>query len=161
MERGQSNRIPESAAALGYAGALPFVLAAAGVWMLDESARPTAIAVLLGFALMILSFMGGVRWGLAMRFEGGPTFPQLLISVIPAAIAFVVYLTGVFWGQTGPVLIAQFVILIVAFAGLLWSDFLATRQGEAPSWYPGLRVPLTILVEASLVAALVRVALFS
>jgi hypothetical protein len=41
-------------------------------------------------------------------------------------------------------------ILALAVAAMLWVDLRATRAGEAPPWYPNLRIPLTCIVVAAL-----------
>ncbi len=159
MDRPDSHRIPEAAAALGYAGALPFIIAATAVWMIAPDLRAVTVQFLVGFGVVLLSFTGGVRWGLAMRAEGGPTFLQLLIAAVPAGISWITIFLGTIWPGLAIGPIVQLVLLIVAFGILLWSDFIATHAGEAPQWYIGFRAPLTILVELSLIAALVNLLL--
>lgn len=46
-------------------------------------------------------------------------------------------------------------VIATALAAMLWLDLRATRRGEAPAWYPKLRVPVTCsVVTAVLVGAL-------
>lgn len=150
--------VPLSAVAFGYAGAIPFVVAATAMWFVQEPVTSQIHAALVGFGLVILSFMGGIRWGLAMRApaDGEPTFVMVGISVVPAFVAWLVFLAGVFLGPTVTVKIVQTVVLILAFAVLLWVDFGLADKGGAPTWYRGLRLQLTLLVEASLITALAR-----
>ncbi|NWG46305.1 MAG: DUF3429 domain-containing protein [Alphaproteobacteria bacterium] len=147
--RGGDGQIPQPAAALGYAGALPVVILAVLVWAGSDAVAAFALPTLIQLTTIILAFMGGVRWGIAMAGPAGPRFGPLIVSILPALIAW-------------PVMVienrvVQMALLVMAFAGLLVSDLRATRRGEAPAWYPGLRVPLTVLVVGSLGACLARV----
>jgi hypothetical protein len=154
-------RIPQAAAALGYAGAIPFIVASLLSWFPDPAVTHTAIVMLIGFSVVILSFMGGVRWGIATSLESGPTFPQLTIAIVPAAVSWVALILGSDIVDLGKDAYAvQLGLMIVAFILLLLSDLQITRSGEAPDWYPGLRIPLTLLVEAALIAGLVKVVFY-
>jgi hypothetical protein len=42
-------------------------------------------------------------------------------------------------------------ILAAAISAMLWVDLRATRVGQAPPWYPKLRIPLTCAVVATLI----------
>jgi len=154
-DKPQTVSIPQAAAALGYAGALPFIIAATAVWILGEEMSTRSLLVLIGFGALILSFLGGVRWGLAMLGPEGPTFRELTISVIPTVIAWAALLVNSI-SPEGPYAV-PLGILMVGLLVQLWSDHRAATRGLAPGWYPGLRIPLTILVVLSLGAALVRV----
>jgi hypothetical protein len=62
---------------LGYAGLLPFVVGAALVWLANEpEAHVFATTTLAAYGAVIVSFLGGILWGLSMR-EGEPE-PRLL-----------------------------------------------------------------------------------
>ncbi|MDE2613189.1 MAG: DUF3429 domain-containing protein [Burkholderiales bacterium] len=61
---------------LGYLGLAPFVLGAALVWLVRAEALPYAAQALSAYAALIVSFLGGVHWGLAMR-QSVPS-PRLL-----------------------------------------------------------------------------------
>ena len=107
--------IPRTALLLGYAGVLPFAALAMG-YVIGEYA-----AALQGFLLyggLILSFLGGVRWGAAASPQ--PSSRALALSVLPSLWAFACLtlpgsLTGV-WG-----LLLGFATLGIAdlFAGFI------------------------------------------
>lgn len=154
-------RIPQAAAALGYAGAIPFIVASIISWFPDPGTTYKAITVLVGLSIVMLSFMGGVRWGIATSLEGGPTFPQLLIAIMPAIISWAALLLGTDLAGLGEDAAAvQLSLMIVAFVLLLVSDMQITKAGQAPDWYPGLRIPLTVLVELALIAGLVKIVFY-
>ncbi|MEM6942342.1 MAG: DUF3429 domain-containing protein, partial [Pseudomonadota bacterium] len=80
---------------LGLAGLLPFFACAAGVAMLDD--RPSALAseLLAGYGAVILSFMGGCRWGFAAvglgaERQGGAegAWSLYALAVLPALYAW-------------------------------------------------------------------------
>lgn len=146
--------IPLAASVLGYAGALPFILATSIIWFDAGGLRETMLLSIITFGAVILTFMGGVRWGLSMRSPNGPNFLQLTVSIIPAAISWLTLMLANRIPDYPYLQHAQLTILIISFALLLWSDILAARRGEPPRWYPGLRVPLTIIVEACLCVSL-------
>jgi hypothetical protein len=131
--------VPHSVLVLGFAGALPFVVAA----LLAFAGPPSsarAVQSLLVYGAVILSFLGGVQWGLTMA-SGQLSIARLGISVVPALIAWPAALLG---GPLGLLLLAA------AFAGVLAYDLRTVREGRAPAWYPALRWPLTLVVVACL-----------
>ncbi len=148
---GQSSKVPAAAAWLGGAGALPFVagvlLALAG----DASLGAWAVEALRAYGAVILSFMAGIHWGLAMADRGagagqGASWGRLGLSVTPALLGWLALLLP-------PV--AGFLLLATSFAALLAVDLASVRRGMAPAWYPRLRWPLTtIVVICMLLAAL-------
>jgi len=90
-----------NAIVLTFAGAIPFVLLGVAV-LLDPVASPVAIQLLISYGAVILSFVGAVHWGFALRdtahpVNGVPLTPatlgaerQLLVfGVMPALIGWV------------------------------------------------------------------------
>jgi hypothetical protein len=135
--------VPDPAALLGAAGLIPFLAGALWSFVPGETGA-WARGALLGYGAVILSFMGGVHWGLAMA-AARPSFLRYGASVVPALLAWLALLSG---GRAG------FVLLAASFASLLAYDLGAVRSGEAPAWYPALRWPLTLAVCAALVLAI-------
>lgn len=134
--------VPKPARILGLAGAIPFVgLALIGLSGLGADAW--VLSALLGYGATILSFMGGIHWGLAMA-QNDPSWERLGASVIPALVGWLALLLG---GGTGLVLLAA------AFAALLLYDLREVAARRAPDWYPSLRRLLTGLVCLSLIVA--------
>ena len=79
--------LPLLARRLGYGGLLPFVLGALLVWAVREDAHPYATLALSGYAAVIVSFLGGIHWGLAFRLPEPP--PVLLLwGVLPSVVAW-------------------------------------------------------------------------
>ncbi len=142
-----TSRIPRPALVLGWLGVLPFaalaLLSVAGGVLAPDA----AIEGLITYAMIILSFMGGAQWGLAMRGASGRDAAEewrLMISVLPALAAF-----GLSFLPASSALFG----LSAAFLALLGYDLLTARAGTAPTWYPALRIQLTGAVIVCLLIA--------
>lgn len=136
---------PAAARLLGFAGLIPFVGLAAVALVGPEAWRAVAQAALAQYGAIILSFMGGCRWGFAAAGMGrGPAFDLLAISVAPALYAW-----GVLVAAPAPLDLAM---LAAGLAALLAADLALARQGGAPRWWPALRWPLTLVAGLSLLA---------
>ena len=83
--------------ALGVAGLLPFVAGAAGLWLLPPEWAGLAALALLTYAAVIVSFLGGIHWGLAMPLAH--TRRGLLVwGVLPGLLAWAGLLLNSAWG---------------------------------------------------------------
>ena len=56
--------LSDTARLLGHLGLLPFVGGAALVWVVNAEAQPYATLALAAYAAVIVSFLGGIHWGL-------------------------------------------------------------------------------------------------
>jgi hypothetical protein len=131
--------MPFAALALGLAGLIPFVAGAALPVFAPNQFGLDVEGILAIYAAVILSFMGGVHWGLALK--DGIT-SGYVASVLPALAA---------WGAVAFLARdAAFVVLIAAFLGLLAYDIAVISSGRAPPWYRPLRIGLTTVVAACL-----------
>ena len=81
---------------LGVAGLLPFAAGAAAIWLASPQ-DTLASAVLLAYAALIASFLGGIHWGLAMR-ESPADTAQLLWGVSPSLLGWLAVLLPPRWG---------------------------------------------------------------
>ena len=148
--------IPGAAYRLGLAGLIPFYAGVLALWMtpslLPMSAALAAHRLELFYAAIILSFMGGVRWGLAMDREDDL---GLALSTTPALIAWLaLWPTGVLGiAPTAPV---RYGVLMLAFLVLMIADVRASAEGDAPEWYGSLRVRLTFAVALALALTMIR-----
>ena len=131
---------PRLALRLGLSGLLPQVAAA---WVLLDGNPDwhfTALAMSYFYAAVILSFLGGLWWGLAAKADRTPPWIWFA-AVIPSLIAFgSAWPWAVGYPWPGPSMIALGLSLIVALA----MDWHLHRTGIAPAWWMGLRVPLSI-----------------
>ncbi|MCP5285837.1 MAG: DUF3429 domain-containing protein [Burkholderiaceae bacterium] len=86
--------------ALGLAGLIPFVVGAAAMrwpallpWPVPGGA-PVALAA---YGAVIVSFLGGIHWGLAMSGAGGPSLARLAWGVVPSLLAWPALLLPPAW----------------------------------------------------------------
>jgi len=141
---------PRAAALLGYAGAIPFITTAVIIFFLyPREEAQVVLTYQIAYGAVILSFLGGIRWALAMLF---PEDPQLLkrltFSVVPSLVGWIALLIPPVWGL---------IVLIVSFWVQAASDSRASRMHEAPRWYGGYRIRLSILVIGALVLSVVGI----
>jgi Protein of unknown function (DUF3429) len=87
----QVHELPLSARRLGHAGLLPFAFGAALVWLVRDDAHDFATHAMSAYAAVIVSFLGGIHWGLAFR-HAEPPLPLLAWGVLPALVAWVAVL---------------------------------------------------------------------
>ncbi len=72
---------------LGHAGLLPFVGLALLMWVVRDDVQAYVALALSAYAALVLSFLGGIHWGLAMRQPG--RVPQALWwGVVPSLVAW-------------------------------------------------------------------------
>ncbi|SEO97277.1 DUF3429 domain-containing protein [Aquisalimonas asiatica] len=134
---GLERRARNAAVALGLAGALPFLGLALGVWLLPSAQGTWALGALIAYGAVILSFLGGIHWGLAL--QGG--VPRVfVISVIPSLLAWVALLL--------PPTLALSLLTVCLVAQLA----LDLRIRMAP-WFRVLRAVLTAAAAGSLLLA--------
>ena len=142
-----NSRICGLASALGAAGLLPMLgvlFVQAGDF--DGGARAGAVLIGHGYAALILSFLGGLWWGLGSaagaRAEGGRVPGWLWVAaVMPSLIAFFP-MVGMVMGVVD-VRLALAVTGVALMAALL-VDRALVRLGLTPPWWMELRVPLSL-----------------
>lgn len=143
--------VPAAAAWLGGGGAAPFILLAMAPLLLPQAWREPAHVALSTYAAVILSFLGGVHWGLTLATEHAPgSAPQyslrLVLSVVPSLLGWGALFLPAVWGL---------VALASAFAVMLFVDLGPGARSGAPAWYPRLRRPLSLtVISALLIGAL-------
>jgi len=125
---------------LALAGFVPFVLLAGTLFLLGvgHEAYASVFDVFKIYSVIILSFLGGIRWGLAISYQPGEP-RNLLLSVVPPIFGwFAILLPDPY----------AILILIIAFCGQgAWDNFYA-NEGKVQPWFGSLRVVLTFLVVA-------------
>lgn len=127
--------IPLAAKLLGYSGVLPFAVLAVLHFYGEQQIEAAALRGFIAYGAVILSFLGGVRWGVATlgdRFGGLSSF----ITVAPSLWAFACLLwpdtSHAVWG-----LMAGFMVLGFADrwfppqGGADWMIVLRTRLSSA------------------------------
>ena len=142
-----AGRVGRAALMLGFAGLLPQlasvgILAVAAVLPADRMwGMPVAAAgtVAIVYPLLILSFLGGIWWGLAMR-RGDGQGRLAAIAVGPSLLAFLLVALTITSGRPGLSLAA----IGSSIATTLLVDRYLVEAGDAPAGWMRLRVPLSL-----------------
>lgn len=146
--RDERLQVPRPALLLGVLGVLPFVISTTVTLLAPEPWSGYALSALTYYGAVILSFLGGIQWGLAILHQqqspglNSGQLKRLVLSVIPSLIS---------WGALMLPLPLGALVLAATFAFVLVIDLRLTHEGYAPVWYPRLRLPLTMAVTATLV----------
>jgi len=73
---------------LGYAGLVPFVVLPCLMWLINPELLPFVSIALGGYAATIVSFLGGVHWGIGfMKGDAAPRF-HFIWGVVPSLLAW-------------------------------------------------------------------------
>ncbi len=125
---------------LGYAGLIPFVAGAVLAWLLPPYSDEHVFAVegLARYAALIVSFLGGIHWGLGMR-ASVPSPGPFVWGVVPSVLAWIAVLMPAYAG-----LVVLGALLIVCYL----VDRKAYRVHDAQRWLT-LRFRLTAVASLS------------
>ena len=136
MNTQTASRIPTIPALLGYAGVLPFAALALVVLFGQGDWPALALQAFLAYGAVILSFLGGIRWGAAAR-ATPIRAAEFVVAVVPSLWAWACLLVAspefAAWGLLGGFLVF----------GL--ADWLRPPPATAP-WLVALRLRLTTAV---------------
>jgi len=88
--RSATDELPPGAVALGWAGVLPFFALALALAAAPREWRDLAAQAFLAYGALILSFLGGVRWGRALA--GGAGTGQFAAAVLPSLWGWLAWL---------------------------------------------------------------------
>ena len=126
--------IPSAPLALGVAGLVPFwglslTLLVHSALGLETGRLDLALAT---YAAIILSFLGGIRWGFAVRDDADIT--PYVVAVAPSLVAWAALAAPEPW---------RLVILGLVALALGPIDLALVRSGRAPAWFGRLRLILS------------------
>ena len=142
-----SKLAPPIARQLGYAGILPFAALALIHAVAGGSSQEIAVRGFLAYGAVILSFIGGIRWGVATRSTNDLT-TTLPMSVVPSLWAFVFLM----W----PGGITSIAAMMLGFILMGIADWLIPGPGSA-AWMRLLRIRLSLGVFACHVFMIVSI----
>jgi hypothetical protein len=150
---------------LTFAGAIPFLMLGAIV-LLDPLDSPVAIDVLVSYGAVILSFVGAVHWGFALRdsahpVNGVPLTPavlgaerQLLVfGIVPAIIGWVALSVMLHFGAPA---LALFLLLAGFFVTIV-VETIGRGRGVVAANYLFLRWAVSVIVLVVLLVVLFAV----
>lgn len=134
------NAIPALPLWLGLAGLLPFVASLAAAWLAPVAWQVIAVHAFLAYGAVILSFLGGIQWGVAMCRQGTDEASfrlRMLLAMVPSLVAWPALLLHPVTG-----------VWVLAFGFVLIRLHELSRNGRPalPDWYQRLRRLLTLVV---------------
>lgn len=136
--------IPLAPLLLGLAGLLPFWGLALGLAITPLAGWTTGqlAAALAAYGAIIVSFLGGIRWGLATGRQGSAG--QYGLAVLPSLAA---------WAALALPIVPSLAILGTVALALGPLDGTLVGAGLAPAWFGRLRTMLSLGAGAALLAA--------
>ena len=141
---------PQVPMALMFGGIVPFVSSAGLmlVWREDLALLNLAALWLLVYAAVILSFLGGVRWGVEIAKRERPRFAELGPSVLGALAGWGLVMAGFQHGMQTWIFASMGAALVLHF---LYDSI----SPELPFWYRRMRLWPTLGAALSLALAFV------
>ncbi len=143
----RANVLRRTAWLLGFLGLLPFVGLGLAFILVGPSARPMLAQAMMFYAVCIISFLGGIHWGVALVFHELPVVyvvTSLVWSVLPALMAWPISLMPVVQALPWA---ASALIFILAV------DLRLNKHYPVPPWFASLRSILTVAAAGSLAFA--------
>ncbi|MEL6691905.1 MAG: DUF3429 domain-containing protein [Pseudomonadota bacterium] len=139
---------PQVPMALMFGGVIPFASSAGAmiVWRENLALLNLAALWLLVYSAVILSFLGGVRWGAEIAKRERPRFAELGPSVLGALTGWGLVMAGFQHGM-------QTWLFAAMGAALTLHYFYDAISPELPLWYRRMRVWPTLGAVLSLAAA--------
>ena len=132
--------IPRLVLTYGLLGLVPFLAPPLAGWLLPQ-ARPASALVLALYAGLILSFLGGARWGLAVKAPSPPAL-QVSLAMLPTLAGLPLLLLPASLNQ-----LRLFGLALALALHWLWD----LRGAGLPPWYGRLRTMLTAGAVAGLI----------
>ena len=151
-------RLPILAVVLGVLGLIPFLGCTIGIILFPSDVPvPNMVMAIIAYGAVILSFLGGVHWGLALEPAPSVIVPgqaatdskRLALGVVPSLIGWAALLVPL----VSSALVA-IILLILGFAVTLLVEAQARRRGAIPEGYMALRWVLSAVVLLCLFAVL-------
>ena len=130
---------------LAITGTLIFGVMTAFLFTTETHVRIPAIAAIVTFAAVVISYLGGIEFGLALHEEGSNERTRALaisMSALPSLASW-----GVFWLPSPQ---QQIGVAIGLFLMVWVADLYLARRGLIPSWFVDLRTAVTVIACAIL-----------
>ncbi|MES2036929.1 MAG: DUF3429 domain-containing protein [Pseudomonadota bacterium] len=124
---------------IGFAGLAPFVFLTLACWIVHPDWLGSLIRAQLYYGIVILSFLGGVHWGVTIMAGGTDqeeTKKALIWGVVPILIA---------WLSMSHMLLG-FVVQVAGFIAAYKIDKRLYQSYGVPEWFINLRLQLTRVV---------------
>ncbi len=140
------DKLPKIAQLLGYLGVIPFI-ALALTLVLDSSfsilGATDNTGILLGYAAIVISFIGAVHWGVALAGSSKNKTSLYVYGVVPSLVAW----SALFLPEVAALAGMAVVVIVLYFMDR------ALLSGLVPAGYFKMRLFLTLIVSLSLLVA--------
>jgi len=147
----QDTAIPAAAKWYGYGGLLPFFVLSLAFLLAPSPMQDRLLMILVAYGAVILSFIGAIHWGLALRsVPANALWRAFGVSVAPALVAWLALML-----PPMPALL----VLAVGLASIYMVDRTRLSRADVAPWYLRLRTQLTAGALASLIVAAMAAAL--
>jgi len=147
----QDAAIPTAAKWYGYGGLLPFFALSVAFLLAPPPIQDRLLTILVAYGAVILSFIGAVHWGLALRrVPSNSLWRAFGVSVAPALVAWLALML-----PPMPAL----VVLAAGLASIYMIDHIRLSRIDVAPWYLRLRTHLTAGALVSLITAAMATAL--
>ena len=138
--------MPFSTLLLSLVGLAPFVVCGLAAMAPGTGTYDPWLAALIGYAALLLSFVGGVHWGLVLREPEAPMRgARLGLAVVPLALGWGALVAG----QTVGYWLAL-LVLIAGYVLAIAAEHQVSQMGLLPNRYLWLRWVYTIVAVAML-----------
>jgi len=135
-------RTQKIACVLGMLGLIPFIAPVIMVLMYDNEIGQIAETLHMIYGALIISFIGGVQWGYAIRQGVSAKIYQYVIGIVPTIAILGTLLMGL--------MIESYHVSIV-FTVLLWLQAIIDQRVYVEKWFLRLRWILTSIASLSFI----------
>jgi hypothetical protein len=131
--------IPRVPLLLGLGGVIPFALFAGALLLgFTTVGGFSTLHALIVYAAVILSFLGGVEWGIGLiKVTEAERNPRFVSSVVPSIAAWIAALNPGWY---------SLLLMLVILVAMGVRDQTQFKRDPIQKWYPKLRLMLTVLV---------------
>ncbi|MSQ57815.1 MAG: DUF3429 domain-containing protein [Limnohabitans sp.] len=124
---------------LGYAGLIPFVALTVLLFLVNDEAHPFVAMALTGYGASIVSFLGGIHWGLGLQAQYVDKKFHIVWGVIPSLLVWISFFLPAYAG-----LVVLSVLLVACYV----VDRKTWPQAGLHQWMT-LRFRLTVVATLS------------
>ncbi len=136
-----------AATVLAIAACFPFLALAISSFQVgrDSAVHETLIDIFRAWSIIVLSFMGGTRWGMAVQREEAMQL-NLWMSILIPCVAWLCFFLPDNFMVPG---------LLVAYCGMGAWDSISANNGLLPVWFGKVRIIMTLLIAFAHIIAFV------
>lgn len=142
--------MPLIAVLLGLLSLVPFVWFGLGAVSADLDAAARSFIALIDYAALILTFAGGVHWGLCFTPESRRTSIRMAASAVPLVISWAALVSVPLAGG-----IVALAILMAGYLLAIITEHRAAQLWVMPGWYMWLRWGVSVVALVMLAIVLV------